>query len=310
MKIAMFGYKQNYIYPFLDFQMATDKDFECRFYGHGVKELDFVSEWADIVWVEWAHPKVLSALFENLSSDLKIVIRANGMDIVGALNSVELNWSRSHLLIVPSPTIWLSIQPLVSDLKINVIQIPHPIDTRVFIPDIDKKFGRKALYHGRINKQECVVELVKQFSKSLWTLTVVGIQNLSNPNEYTTQVLEVAEKSDNIHLVEWIDDRMVHSNLLSGHDIVLSANPGFQKRNVSVLEGMACGLYPVIFESSYTRLLFEPKYLVPNLVKGANDWQKNNITWKRKQRDAVSEYVQENFAASLIAPQILGAIGV
>lgn len=198
---------------------------------------------ADIVFCEWASRKAVKYSRQPKGS-AKLVIRAHEGEMWNApARCRAIKWRSVDLLLMPSPGTYhklIKVAPKAKKVPVVWVGNPVPVDKYPLIPK--KKYGHWIGQLGRVIQKKGNLEAVEWFEAltkqdARWHLSIRGWKN----HDYGRRVAQAAQglrvellpKGNG--LLEWFG-RM---------DIItsLSRREAFHR---SILEGMACGCWPIV----------------------------------------------------------------
>ncbi len=271
----------------------AEKKYEVRV--HSMKDsgkADSV-DWADIVWCEWCTDA--AAMVSHLPDlKTKVIVRLHRWEAYTDWIKA-IKWQRvDRLLLVPNPYTRQQLLSLPQLFSLpRVIDLPNAINLKRFT--LGKGDGRKIAYVGSLNLKKNIPFLLQCFYELLdfddnYTLHCAGkFQDkvIENYCRHMAKVLGLESKmvfeGQQEDINKWLQDKsfIVCPSLVEGHP-------------VAVMEGMACGLRPLIHNFPGCSEFFPPEYIFDtpldfvNKIKGGLEpekyrkWVENNYPFERQ----------------------------
>ena len=267
-----------------------DKKYDVRV--HSMKEGGKAEsiDWADIVWCEWCTDA--AAMVSHLPGlKTKVIVRLHRWE-------AYTNWLKAikwenidRLLVVPNPYTKAQLK----GMPVKTIDLPNAVNLKRFTIDKKKIASKKIAYIGSLNLKKNIPFLLQCFYELLdfdgnYTLHIAGglqdkvVENYCN---HMTDVLELKGKiffnGHQTDINEWLKDKsyIVCPSLVEGHP-------------VAVMEGMACGLKPLIHSFPGADTFFPPEYIFKSALdfvektsgpcepEKYRNWVKENYSFERQ----------------------------
>ncbi len=225
----------------------------------------------DIIWFEWADGVNMELLkYSKLLASKKVILRIHRYELftprtlklIQELTDTEGYKSIDKLVFVSEYVrqIGISKFPWMWD---NSFVIPNLIDHTKFPMADGRKKGYNLLFLGRVsyvkNLPLCLTmfhELLKLDSN--YKLHIVG--EISDPEliYYLKNFAEKTKIQDNIVLHGRVDNEKLPKLMADMHYIVCSSI--FESQGMGIIEGMVCGLKPVVFDFPGAENIYPDKW--------------------------------------------------
>jgi glycosyltransferase involved in cell wall biosynthesis len=252
------------------------------------------SEWADVVWLEWAD--ALAAAYTThvrLPAGKRVICRVHSYEALdGPVKQVQ--WDRVDQAIFVAPHILRITREHVPDFDQRVkgvYLVPNGIDLDQFA-FLDRPFSKKMAYLGYINYRKGPMLLLHAFSALVkrdpaWELHIAGAFQDDRFRFYFEEMAEPLGLAGRIHHHGWIDDvpawlgdktHIVCTSVLEGHPVGLS-------------EAMARGIKPLIHQFVGARGVFPERFLwrsIDEFVARATDGDYEPAAYRRFVEDHYS----------------------
>jgi hypothetical protein len=225
----------------------TKKRFDVRiFSGKTEDEFYELMQWSDISWFEWCTN--LAAIGSNKPKVCKTIVRLHRYEAYSHWPE-QINWRNVDTLItVGNPVTVQTLKAKVPNLHqtTNVVSIPNGIDLKKF-RFIDKKKGKNIAFLANVRMVKNPAFLIQCMQKlhyidREYKLFIAG--NILEPEleQYLRHMINVLDLRDVVVFEPFQQD--VFGWFCDKHYIVSTSI--MEGQAVGVLEGMACGLKPVI----------------------------------------------------------------
>jgi pentatricopeptide repeat protein len=261
-KIAFFCGLDGDVKFLMDIEQFTKLRYSVRFFeGRSAEQMYELMKWSDIAWFEWCTDMVVEA--SKLPKVCKNIVRLHRFEAYH-------NW--------PSQVQWENIDTLitvgnsfVSDALLR--QVPN-IETRtrlVTIPNgvnfdkfkfMDRRHGKNIACVGYLNMRKNPTFLLQCMQKlhyidPEYKLFFAGTFQDLMLEQYIRHMVQALDLADVVFFDGWQGD--VNSWLQDKHHVV-SASVG-ESQGMGLLEGIACGLKPVIHNFPGASQIFPSEFL-------------------------------------------------
>ncbi|WP_082234760.1 glycosyltransferase [Halobacillus massiliensis] len=225
------------------------------------REIDEGMKWADICWFEWCDDLAIYGTKLSLSYEKKIIIRLHSYEAF-TYNIHRINWhSVDRIIFVGQPIkdYVLSQIPHVNQNKAVVIE--NGVNLEKFTYKQREK-GFNLAFVGYINYKKGPMLLLHAF-KALhdrdprYKLFIAGANQDKRYTLYFNQMLEEFGLTDAVIIEPWQND--VNQYLENKHYIISSSL--FESQHMSVMEGMAKGLKPLVHNFYGAKLIYDPSFV-------------------------------------------------
>ncbi len=241
-------------------------------YSNNNQEIESATQWADIVWLEWANELTIALTNHPTILDSKhIICRLHSYEAFAGYAG-KINWGKISDLIFVAEHIKNIVLQQVPDL-LNKVKNIHIIPNGINLDKLAFKNpskGTNLAYLGQINYKKGPMLLLHAFRELVqvdkkYRLFIGGNFQDVRYELYFSQMIKEMGLENNIQMdgwVEnvgsWLDDKqyIVCTSVLEGHP-------------VGLMEAMACGLKPIIHNFVGARQIYPDKYLwntIPEFV--------------------------------------------
>lgn len=193
---------------------------------------------------------VALAALPYLPASCQIVTRLSSTSKNGVRLAVPL-YERISAVVVHAPGHLDYLRQIDARVTDKAVLIPHGVDTSNFSPagtnDLGDKSGIRILYLGRLSIYDKGIDRLGPITRSLWSmkekfrLTVVGS---GLDEKHVRRELSAFEKIGLVQFHPSVPPDQVPS-IMRQHDVLLMPSR-FEGLPNTLLEGMACGLVPVV----------------------------------------------------------------
>jgi len=240
----------------------TKRRFEVRlFQGQTEQELHELMEWSDISWFEWCTN--LAAAASKMPKVCKNVIRLHRYEAYERWPE-EVNWANIDVLITVGNS-------FVKDTIVNrvpyiesqtlIVTIPNGIDLEKFILT-DRRRGKNIAFLGNLRMiknpafvLQCMQKL--HYIDREYRLFFGGVFQEPVLEQYLRHMISALDLSDVVFFDGWQED--VNLWLQDKHYILSTSI--IESQGMGLMQGMACGLKPVIHNFPGADQIFPSQYL-------------------------------------------------
>ncbi len=260
-KIAFFcgGDGMTFLREIIEF---TERRFEVRvFDGRTEQELYDLMQWSDISWFEWCTS--LAVAGSNKLKVCKNIIRLHRYEAYEQWPR-QVNWDNVDILVTPGNTVTLEMlrrQVPELDSRTTIAAVPNGVNLRKF-PFVDRRQGKNIAFLGNLRMVKNPA-LVLQCMQKLhyidpgYRLFFGGAFQDRALEQYLRHMVEALGLRDVVFFDGWQDD--VNCWLADKHYIVSTSI--CEGHPVGILEGMACGLKPLIHNFPGAEQIFPREFL-------------------------------------------------
>ena len=258
-----------FFYDFDDLSFAEDiyaflrARFETRLCGlTDPEKIADLMDWCDIAWFEWCGNQIVTA--SRMPKTCRIICRLHGHEAYMAWPT-HVRWQNVDVLVtVGNPSILAYLRQISDRLgrSTRLVDIPNAVDVAAW-PLNESAGGKDLACLSRIHCVENFALLLQCFHR-LRALDSEYHLHLADPGQrngmlmqYTRAMVAELDLTDSVHfdgmpdsVSDWLRDKhyIVSCSVHEGHP-------------TSILEGMACGLTPVIHTWPGVRDFFPPEFL-------------------------------------------------
>lgn len=246
-KIAFFNGLAGDVKFLADIYNFVEKRFGVKFVeGRDIKQIHEVMQWSDISWFEWATDVAVEA--SKLPKVCKTIVRLHRFEAYTDWPS-KMNWENIDTLITVGNSFVKDVlvrQVPSLEAKTNVITIPNGVNLEKF-KFVERPRGKNLACIGYLNMRknpmfllQCIQKL--HFIDPQYKLFFAGVFQDAALEQYVRYIVKAMDIADVVFFDGWQDD--VNSWLLDKH-YICSTSVG-ESQGMGLLEGMACGLKPVV----------------------------------------------------------------
>lgn len=242
-------------------QEFAEQRFPIRLHnGQEIDQIKEMMEWSDISWFEWCDGFAVVA--SKLPKVCKMIIRLHRYEAY-APYPAEVNWDNIDTLItVGNSFVKNAIMQKVPDIesRTRVVTIPNGVELERF-EFVDRYRGKNIACVGYLNMRKNPMFLLQCMQKLHYVdpeyrLFFAG-EFQDESEQYVRHMVDALGLQDVVFFEGWQED--INAWLRDKHYIV-SASIG-ESQGMGPLEGMACGLKPVIHNFPGAEEIFGPEFL-------------------------------------------------
>ncbi len=240
----------------------AEQRFPVQFFeGQSVEQMYELMKWSDISWFEWCTDMAAEA--SKLPKACKNIIRLHRFEAYHNWPS-QVRWENVDTLItVGNSFVKEALLKQAPDIEVRtqLVTIPNGVNLGKF-KFVDKQRGKNLVCIGYLNMRKNPVMLLQCMQKlhyidPEYKLFFAGTSQNPMLEQYIRHMVQTLELTDVVFFDGWQED--VNSYLSDKHYIV-SASIG-ESQGMGPLEGMACGLKPVIHNFPGASQIFPPQFL-------------------------------------------------
>jgi glycosyltransferase involved in cell wall biosynthesis len=261
-KVAFFRGPSDCVKPLTDIHEFMERRFPVRlFAGQSVDEMYELMKWSDICWFERCTDMVAEA--SRLPKVCENIVRLHRFEICDTWPS-QVQWESIDVLVtVGGSFVKDALLKQVPDIqsRTQLVTVPNGIDLDKF-KFIDRQRGKNLACVGRLNMRtnpmfllQCMQKL--HYINPEYRLFFAGVSQDSMIERYTKYMIRELGLADVVFFDGWQED--MNAWLQDKHYIV-SGSIG-DSQGTGLLEGMACGLRPVIHNSPGASEIFPSEFL-------------------------------------------------
>jgi hypothetical protein len=260
-KIAFFcgGDGMTFLNDIADF---TKQRFNVRiFQGRSEQDLYELMKWSDISWFEWCTD--LAVVASKLPKVCENIIRLHRYEAYGQWPK-QINWDNIDVLITVGNSFvrdaLLKQTPFIEN-NTQVVTVPNGLDLNRF-KFVDRGRGKNLACVGHINLRKNPMFILQCMQKlhyidPQYKLFIAGDFQDPTLEQYVRYMINALGLADVVLLVGWQQD--INSWLSDKHYIISSSIA--ESQGMSLVEGMACGLKPVIHNFPGADQIFPSEFL-------------------------------------------------
>ena len=261
-KIAFFCGLKGDVKFLTDIYEFAGQRFQVQFFeGQSVEQMYELMKWSDISWFEWCTDMAAEA--SKLPKVCKNIVRLHRFEAYHNWPS-QVRWENVDTLItVGNPFVKEVLLKQVPDIEVRtrLVTIPNGVNLGKF-KFVDKQRGKNLACVGYLNMRKNPVMLLQCMQKlhyidPEYKLFFAGTSQNPMLEQYIRHMVQTLELTDVVFFDGWQED--VNSFLSDKHYIV-SASIG-ESQGMGLLEGMACGLKPVVHNFPGADQIFPPQFL-------------------------------------------------
>lgn len=261
-KIAFFCRRSEEAKFLVDIYEFAERRFPVRlFEDQDVDEMHQLMQWSDISWFEWCTDMAVEA--SKQPKVCKTIIRLHDHEAYDTWPS-EVQWDHVDMLItVGNQFVRDALLKQVPDMKnrTRTVMVPNGVNLDKF-KFLDKSPGKNLACVGNLGVKKNPMFLLQCMQKlhyldPEYKLFVAGTFNEPMLEQYVRHMVQILELNDAVLFDGWQQD--MNSWLQDKHYIV-SCSIG-ESQGMGLLEGMACGLKPVIHNFPGAKEIFPPKFV-------------------------------------------------
>ena len=260
-KVAFFcgGDGMTFLTEIIEF---IERRFEIRvFEGQTEEEMYELMQWSDISWFEWCTNLAVAA--SKRAKVCRNIVRLHRYEAYEQWPR-QVDWSKIDVLVTVGNAVTLeTLKGRVGDIEslTSVVSVPNGINLRRF-PLVDRRRGKNIAFLGNLRMVknpglvlQCMQKL--NYIDCEYRLFFGGAFQDQVLEQYLRQTVEALGLRDVVFFDGWQDD--VNAWLCDKHYIVSTSI--CEGHPVGILEGMACGLKPVIYNFLGAEHIFPSEFL-------------------------------------------------
>ncbi len=245
-----------------DIYTFTERRFPVEFFeGEDIDQMYELMKWSDISWFEWCTNIAVEA--SKLPKVCKNIVRLHRFEAYGDWPG-QLQWENIDALItVGNSFVKESLLKQVPDInnRTRLVTIPNGVNLDKF-KFIDKHRGKNIACAGYLNMRKNPMFLLQCMQKlhyidAEYKLFFAGVFQNPMLEQYIKHIVQALELTDVVFFDGWQED--INSWLKDKHYIV-SCSIG-ESQGMGSMEGMACGLKPVIHNFPGAEEIFPSEFL-------------------------------------------------
>jgi len=245
-----------------DIYSFTENRFPVEFFeGENVDEMYELMKWSDISWFEWCTNIAVEA--SKRPKVCKNIVRLHRFEVYGDWPS-QVQWENIDTLItVGNSFVKEALLKQVPDIRnrTQLVTIANGVNNDKF-KFINRQRGKNIACVGYLNMRKNPMFLLQCIQKlhyidPEYKLFFAGVFQNPMLEQYIKHIVQVLELTDVVFFDGWQED--IKSWLKDKHYIV-SGSIG-ESQGMGAMEGMACGLKPVIHNFPGAEEIFPSEYL-------------------------------------------------
>jgi len=261
-KVAFFSGLTGDVKFLTDIYSFIEQRFPVKFYeGRDINQIHDIMKWSDISWFEWATDIAVEA--SKLPKTCKTVVRLHRFEAYCDWPA-KMRWENIDTLITVGNSFVkdaLLRQVPALDARTRVVTIPNGINLGKF-NFVERPRGKNLACIGYLNMRKNPMYLLQCMQKlhyidPQYKLFLAGVFQDPALEQYIRYMVKALDIADVVFFDGWQDD--VNAWLADKHYII-STSIG-ESQGMGVLEGMACGLKPVIHNFPGADQIFPPEHI-------------------------------------------------
>jgi len=245
-----------------DIYTFTERRFPVEFFeGEDIDQMYELMKWSDISWFEWCTNIAVEA--SKLPKVCKNIVRLHRFEAYGDWPG-QVQWENIDTLItVGNSFVKEALFKQVPDIRnqTQLIVIPNGANLDKF-KFVDRLHGKNIACVGYLNMRKNPMFLLQCMQKlhyidPEYKLFFAGVFQNPMLEQYIKHIVQVLELTDVVFFDGWQED--INSWLKDKHYIV-SGSIG-ESQGMGSMEGMACGLKPVIHNFPGAKEIFPSEFL-------------------------------------------------
>lgn len=262
-KIAFFCGLKGDVKFLKDIYAFTEHRFPVRFFdGNNVEQMYELMKWSDISWFEWCTNIAVDA--SKLPKVCKNIVRLHRFEVHDGDWPARVQWENIDTLItVGTSYVEDALLAQVPDItsRTCVVNIRNGVNLDTF-GFTDRPRGKNIAYVGYLNLIKNPMFLLQCMQKlhyidPEYRLYLAGVFQERVLEQYVSHMIKALDLEDVVFFDGWQND--VAAWLHDKHYIVSTSV--FEGQGMGVLEGMACGLKPIIHNFPGAEETFPPQLL-------------------------------------------------
>lgn len=212
-------------------------------------------QWADIIWLEWANELAWKLTTNKVAAghmaERQVVVRYHSYEVFYHTPAL-INWSVvDDVIFVADHVKQIALKDIAPGVRQHVI--PNGLDHNIFGYEgkMEDKINTKQLVlFGHLNHKKGLMLLAHCFydlqacTNNGYHLHIAGDVQDERYSHYLLHIFEKMQLLEHITLHSYIDDV---PGFLQDKSHVICSSP-WESQNLSVMEGMLCGLKPVVHD--------------------------------------------------------------
>jgi tetratricopeptide (TPR) repeat protein len=236
--------------------------FPVKFFeGTDVKRMYELMRWSDISWFEWCTDLAVEA--SKIPKVCKSIIRLHRFEAYCDWPA-KVNWENIDTLITVGNSYVKDVllrQVPALEAKTRILTIPNGIDLSRF-KFVEKARGKNLACVGYLNMRKNPAFLLQCMQKlhhidPQYKLYFAGVFQDAALEQYIRYMVKAMELSEVVFFDGWQDDI---SDWLQDKHYIVSTSIG-ESQGMGIVEGMACGLMPVIHNFPGADQIFPSEFL-------------------------------------------------
>lgn len=245
-----------------DIHAFTEQRFPVEFFeGEDIDQMYELMKWSDISWFEWCTNIAVEA--SKLPKVCKNIVRLHRFEAYGDWPG-QIQWENIDTLItVGNSFVKEALLKQVPDIRnrTRLVTIANGVNLDKF-NFVDRQHGKNIACVGYLNMRKNPMFLLQCIQKlhyidPEYKLFFAGVFQNPMLEQYTKHIVQVLELTDVVFFDGWQED--INSWLKDKHYIV-SGSIG-ESQGMGAMEGMACGLKPVIHNFPGAEQIFPSEFL-------------------------------------------------
>ncbi len=246
-RVAFFSGLSGDVKFLADIYSFVEERFGVKFFeGRDISQIHEAMKWSDISWFEWATDVAVEA--SKLPKVCKTIVRLHRFEAYTDWPA-KMRWENVDTLITVGNSFVkdaLLRQVPALEARTNVVTIPNGVNLQKF-RFVERPRGKNLACIGYLNMRKNPMFLLQCMQKlnyidPQYKLFFAGVFQDAALEQYVRYIVKALDIADVVFFDGWQDD--INSWLQDKHYIV-SASVG-ESQGMGLLEGMACGLKPVI----------------------------------------------------------------
>jgi len=245
-----------------DIYTSTERRFPVKFFeGEDIDQMYELMKWSDISWFEWCTNIAVEA--SKLPKVCKNIVRLHRFEAYGDWPG-QVQWENIDTLItVGNSFVKETLLKHVPDIRnrTRLVTIPNGVNFDKF-KFVDRQRGKNIACAGYLNMRKNPMFLLQCMQKlhyidAEYKLFFAGVFQNPMLEQYIKHIVQRLELTDVVFFDGWQED--INSWLKDKHYIV-SGSIG-ESQGMGLMEGMACGLKPVIHNFPGAEEIFPSEFL-------------------------------------------------
>lgn len=290
-KLALFGEDLKFLD---DIYSHLKKRFDIVIYERRkmpYRGMNVLLRWADLAWFEWSDQILIRA--SHLSKHCPIIARLHSFEALTSLPE-KINWSNIDALIFVAKHVQKIAQKRFPSMKRTPSYIiPNAINLEKF-KFYPKKKGYHLAFVANISHKKGIPLLIQCFYELLkidprYKLHLAGEAQEIRFDFYLSQMIEKLNLKNKIIRYGRINNI---PKFLSDKHFIISTSP-FEGCPLNILEGMACGLKPIVHSWIGAEEIFPQEFIFKTTDEFVNLVTENNY-----KPEEYRKFIEKKFALS------------